>query len=238
MDLDTYLELFRAELDRLRAGLDRIDELRARQADPEGSVEHAAQEAAVALGDFSELERLSGLAAHAALEQARKAGVDLDVLALRGAQVHADALPAKPDPTAGPAGDALALLEQQIDEAAERLREAVDDHEALGRIMETDDPALRGRAGAHRTLAAKRWSAALGARAALEAVYQELAGRPSPQHEADAGVLDELGHPPSRVGLEGPDPDTAAFLAAHAPDPDRDATRPCERRGPDRGLDR
>lgn len=114
--------------------------------------------------------------------------------------------------------DALPVVQRQLEVVAGHLREAIADYETLRRIEEAGEPGVFERAGAHRLIAAERWQAALGARAALEAVYQDLAGRPSPQHAADARVLGDLRLAPNQVGLGGRHPATADFLAAHAAD--------------------
>jgi hypothetical protein len=133
---------------------------------------------------------------------------------------------------------ALPLVQRQLEVVTDHLREAIADYETLRCIEEAGEPGVSGRAGAHRLIAADRWQAALGARAALEAVYQELAGRPSPQHAADARALGDLRLVPNPVGLEGRHPATAAFLTAHATDRRDEALAPSpDRLRPDPGLE-
>lgn len=99
--------------------------------------------------------------------------------------------------------DPLAVLERHLDEIADELLEAItaSNRYHLAATDNTAEPEVRGEAAAHADLADLRWSRALGARAAVEAVYQELAGHPSPQHKGDTAVLARHGLRPNPVGL-------------------------------------
>ncbi len=135
----------------------------------------------------------------------------------------------------------LEVIEAQLQVVTERLREAIDDHEMLGRIEQDacNDPEISGAAGGHRILARNRWQAALGARAQLETLYQEIAGTPSRQHAASLRILGELGMAPNPVGLTDRHPDTATFLRHNGLDVDDGITvAPTDRsaRGPELEL--
>lgn len=118
--------------------------------------------------------------------------------------------------TAQPADTVLQVIERPLALAGEKIREAQQDHDRLTRAAERVyevDPARAGTLRAHASLTDARWVKALGARAALEALYQDMAGRPSPEHTRITEIMQGLGHEPHRVGLEDPHPDTAALLA-------------------------
>lgn len=214
-------------LDRLRATIERIDELQRGRAD-RGLPRDADVEARTIHDHLAQLQRQSGWAMRAALEQARAAGEPWEDLTTQ-AQVH----------VGGRARDGLLeAVERQLAVVEQRLREAITDAEALRRIHDTSsEPEVAGQAAAHQTLTHNRWSEALGARAQLEALYQELAGRPSPGHAASSRILQESGLRPNPVGLSGPDTATAAFLQEHA-DRGLDGPQvPAERVRSDHGLE-
>lgn len=246
-------------LDRLRATLDRIGELQ-RTGDDRGLPSDHGARAAILLDRLARLQRQSGWAMRAAVEQARAAGVPWESLATH-AQAHVTRLTGQfegggrivvDDHRVGAArgtarsngqhhmpdrasDDPLRAVERQLAVVDERLREAGADAEALRRIHDNStEPEVAGRAAAYRTLTHNRWSEALGARAQLEALYQELAGAPSSGHAASSRILEESGLRPNPVGLGGRDAATAAFLRECD---GRGVDDPPARARPDRGLE-
>lgn len=236
-------------LDRLRSELDRIDELR-RGGTDRGRPPDPGADASLIVGHLARVQRLCGWALRAAVAQAREASVGGDGLAAR-APVHSSRLPdqlkaggrtvvndCSPNPdrvsTHGPdRGDAhgpagvVEAVQRHLALVDERLHEAIDDAQLLGRIHAgADDPKVAGQASAYRTLAHNRGSEALGARAQLEALHQELAGKPSPAHARSSRILDEAGVRPNPVGLEDRDPVVTEFLREHAPEVESDSPHP------------
>ncbi|MCC5949467.1 MAG: hypothetical protein JJT89_13540 [Nitriliruptoraceae bacterium] len=100
---------------------------------------------------------------------------------------------------------ALATVARHLEETSEALALAVTDADHFGAIAnETETATRRGWAMAHQDLARNRWAKALGARAALEALYQELSGGvPSPSAAQDDAVLDAAGVSRNPIGIEG-----------------------------------
>lgn len=219
--LDGYLA-------RLRAELDRVDELRAGFQATGASAAVGSRVAAV-LQHLAELQRVAGQAIAAAVGEARDAETTGAPVATPGAERtgerasprRAPEAPTRPAPAPQePTSGVAQLVERELDRVAEHLRAAIADYEALERIRESaDDPELAGCAAAHRQLTLDRWREALGARAQLEALYQQFAGVPSPQHAASTQLLADADLPPNPVGLTGRHPDTAAFLRDHVIEP-------------------
>lgn len=118
--------------------------------------------------------------------------------------------------TAQATDSVLPVIERHLAAAGEHIREAQEDHERLRRAADETyeaDPARAGTLRAHATMTMNRWTEALGARAALEALYQELAGRPSADHAHTTQTMQGIGHKQYRVGLEDRHPETAELLA-------------------------
>lgn len=234
------------QLDQVRAQLNHLDDALRAAADRAHPPAPGSKEVVVA-GHLARLQRLSAQTLRTALDEARDAGVTWDTLgtvvgvAPESLQApHVDGPPLNIAPaTAGDAGGpkasgVLQVLERQLAAASLHAQEAFADYQTLAALRDQHaaDPAISGRITAHLGLTHTRWTEALAARAQLEAVYQELAGQPSPQHRHDASVLREMGVPPNRVGLDGRHPATTRFLQQHAHAREAEGTPPQRRRQP------